>query len=364
MESKIQRYKKDDLINYAVGYMEKLGVPTADAKIVADVLVEADIRGIDSHGIMRIYSYYGNRLEKGFMAAKTSHKTLSETDTTIVYDGNNGLGQVVAVDAMNQCIAKAKKANLAIAVVKNSNHYGMAGYYAMMALAHDMIGISLTNSYPLVSVTYGRRPVVGTNPIAVAAPSRREYPFVLDMATSVVPIGRIEVYEKKGERLPYGWAIDDAGKVTRDPRKVQMGGIGALMPLGGTDLMRGYKGYGLGVMVDILCSGLSGGSYLTGVGSSNKPKACDVSHFFMAINIEAFRPVIDFEAQLDRMIRLLKRSPKAQGEKRIYVAGEKEFEKAKFNREHGVPVLKTVVKQLVANGKKLGVPFDLEGAKA
>jgi LDH2 family malate/lactate/ureidoglycolate dehydrogenase len=261
---------------------------------------------------------------------------------------------------MNKCIAKAEKSNIAIATVKNSNHYGIASYYSMMALEHDMIGVSLTNSQPLVAPTYGRAAIFGTNPISFAAPSYRQFPFVLDMATSVVPIGRIKVFEKKGKKIPIGWGIDNDGNITDDPKKVQSGGPGALMPLGGIDIMRGYKGYGLAIMVEILCAALSGASHLTDVGFPHEPKVCDVSHFFMAININAFRPVIDFKKQIDDIVTMLKQSPKAAGHDRIYVAGEKEFEIAEHNRKHGIPVIKPVVDELVKNGKRLGIPFELK----
>ena len=357
---KVLRFKKEDLINYAVLYMEKLGIPQKDAEIVADVLIAADLRGVDSHGLIRIYSYYGSRLEKKYMNPLTPFKIISETDTTVLYDGGNGLGQVVSCLAMKKCIEKAKKSNVAIATVKHSNHYGIAGYYAMMALEHGMIGISLTNSQPLVAPTYGRTAVLGTNPISFAAPSYNEYPFVLDMATSVVPIGRIKVYEEKNEKIPIGWGIDDDGNVTEDPKKVQSGGPGALMPLGGIDIMRGYKGYGLALMVEILCAALSGAAHLTDVGFPHEPKVSDVSHFFMAVNIEAFRPLIDFKKQIDDMIKILKDSPKAAGHDRIYIAGEKEFEIAKFNETHGVPIIAPVVEELRSNGKRLGVDFELK----
>lgn len=360
MEEEILRFNRKDLTGYATQYMVKLGIPEEDAKIVAEVLVESDLRGIDSHGIIRIYSYYGIRLENQYMNPVTQKKIISETDTTISYDCGNGLGQVISYEAMNRCIQKAEKSNIAIATVKNSNHYGIASYYSMMALEHDMIGISLTNSQPLVAPTYGRAAIFGTNPISFAAPSYRQYPFVLDMATSVVPIGRIKVFEKKGKKIPIGWGIDNDGNITDDPKKVQSGGPGALMPLGGIDIMRGYKGYGLAIMVEILCAALSGASHLTDVGFPHEPKVCDVSHFFMAININAFRPVIDFKKQLDEIITMLKESPKAAGHDRIYVAGEKEFEIAEYNSQNGIPVLKPVVDELVKNGNRLGIPFELK----
>jgi L-2-hydroxycarboxylate dehydrogenase (NAD+) len=229
-----------------------------------------------------------------------------------------------------------------------------------MALKHGMIGVSLTNSQPLVAPTYGRTAVLGTNPISVAVPSYKQYPYVLDMATSTVPIGRIKVYEEKNLKIPLGWGLDDNGNVTDDPKQVQSGGPGALMPLGGIDIMRGYKGYGLALLVEILCAALSGASHLTQVGFPHEPKESDVSHFFMAINIEAFRPIIDFKKQIDSMIELLKGSPKAEGHDRIYIAGEKEFETAKFNETHGVPIIKKVIENLKKDGQRIGVEFDLK----
>ncbi|MFO7929472.1 MAG: Ldh family oxidoreductase [Candidatus Humimicrobiaceae bacterium] len=355
----INRYKKEDLINYTIKFMNKLGVSEEDAKIVGDVLISADLRGINSHGLIRLSTYYGNRLLKKYMNPTTPIKVLSETDTTALIDGGNGLGQVAAYKAMEKCINKAKKANVAIVTVKRSNHFGIAGYYSMMALEHNMIGISLTNSQPLVAPTYGKSAVFGTNPISIAAPSYKENPFVLDMATSTVPIGKVKVYEKKGEKIPLGWGIDDEGNLTEDPKKVQSGGPGAVTPLGGSDIMRSYKGYGLAIMVDILCGVLSGSAHLTNIGFPHEPRESNIGHFFVAINIDAFRPVIDFKKQMDSLIEELKNAPRAKGKEKIYVAGEKEFESEAYNRKHGVPLLKAVVKDLKKNGEKVGVPFNV-----
>ena len=290
----------------------------------------------------------------------TPTKIINETDTTISFDGGNGLGQVNSYRAMTACIEKAKKSNISVATVNHSNHYGIAGYYAMMALKEDMIGISMTNSQPLVAPTYGRTAVLGTNPIAVAAPSYNRYPYVLDMATSVVAIGKIKVYEKKGEKIPMGWGMDDDGNVTDDPKKVQSGGPGALLPLGSTDILRSYKGYGLALLVDILCGALSGASTLTDVGFPHEPRESNVGHFFMAIKIDAFRPVIDFKKQIDYMIELLKDSPKAADQDKIYIAGEKEYLAAEENKIRGVPILDKVVEELKVNGADIGAPFDIK----
>jgi len=358
---KVLRFRKKDLTNYTINFLKKLGVPIEDAKIAADVLVTADVRGIDSHGLIRLNTYYGKRLAKKYINPLTPIKVISETDTTILIDGGNGLGQVASFKAMQRCIGKAKKSNVAITTVRHSNHYGIAGYYSMMALKEDMIGISLTNSQALVAPTYGRTPVLGTNPISIAVPSYNQYPYILDMATSTVPIGRIKVYEKNNEKIPPGWGIDDSGEVTDDPKKIQSGGPGALLPLGGTDIMRGYKGYGLALMVDILCGTLSGGANLTEVGFPHDlSKESNVSHFFMAIKIDAFRPLIDFKKQMDKLVKILKNSPKAKGQDKIYIAGEKEFETAKYNEKHGVPILANVIEDIKKYGANISVPFNIK----
>ena len=228
----------------------------------------------------------------------------------------------------------------------------------MMALEHDMIGISYTNSQPLVAPTYGRTPLIGTNPIAVAVPAGTQRPYVLDMATSIVPIGRVTVYQKAGKEIPEGWGIDQDGQVTRDPNAVLKGG--ALMPLGGTDIMRGYKGYGLGLLVDIFSGVLSGASTGSEVGHPNENVPADVGHYFAAISVDAFRPVIDFKAHMDRLIGELKDAPKAVGQERIYIHGEKEFELSERYLKDGVPLMVEVVESLKATGKEVGLPFDLQ----
>ena len=355
----VTRFRKDDLMDFVVKYMTTLGVPAKDARIVGEVLISADMRGVESHGLHRLGSYYGNRIQKKFINPKTPYEIVKETPTTLLINGGNGCGQVVSYSAMNMCIAKAKKSGLAAVTVNNSNHFGIAGYYSMMALEHDMIGICLTNSQPLVSPTYGKSAVLGTNPISVAVPSGKEYPYVLDMATSAVAYGKIQLYEKKKEEIPIGWGIDEEGRVTTDPSKIKPGGHGALLPLGGMDITAGYKGYGLALVVEILCSTLSGGNYLTKVGSPSSPDPTGVSHFFMAMDVAAFRSVSDFKNQMDDMIHLLKNSPLAEGRDEIHIAGEKEFEYENYNREHGVPLIQPIIDDLVKEGEKIGVAFPI-----
>lgn len=358
---KILYFRAEDLKDYMVRFFVKHGVPEADAGIAAEILLAADLRGVDSHGIIRLDTYYGSRLRKGLVDPLSPVTVMRESATTLALDGGSGIGQVVSHYAMTRCIEKARQSDLAMVTVRNSNHYGIAGYYAMMALPEDMIGISFTNSQPLVAPTYGRTSILGTNPIAVAAPAGQERPYVLDMATSIVPIGRITVYQKAGKKIPEGWGVNSQGEVTDDPSAVLKGG--ALMPLGGIDLMRGYKGYGLSMLVDIFSGVLSGAAYGTKVAGPNVNRIADVGHFFGAIKIEAFRSIADFTRDMDGLIRMLKDAPKATGQERIYIHGEKEFERAELNAREGVPLLPEVVKMLQDSGNQVGLPFDLATIK-
>ena len=356
--AKFLLFRAEDLKDYMVRFFVKLNVPQADAETAAEVLLSADLRGVDSHGIIRLNTYYGDRLRKGLIDPLSPVTVLQETPVSLALSGGNGMGQVVGKQAMTRAIEKARQIGMAMVTVRNSNHYGIAGYYAMMALEQDMIGISFTNSQPLVAPTYGRKAMLGTNPIAVAVPAGSERPYVLDMATSIVPIGRVTVYDKAGKPIPAGWGIDKEGAVTTNPSDVLKGG--ALMPLGGIDLMRGYKGYGLGLLVDIFSGVLSGAAFAANVAHpSSGGQFANVGHFFAAIRIDAFRPLAEFKQDMDAIIHQLKDSPKAVGQERIYIHGEKEFERAEHNRQAGVPLLEPVVKGLRESGKQIGVEFDL-----
>lgn len=356
--TEIATYHVEDLKDYVTRFFSALSIPEIDARIAADVLVSADLRGINSHGVIRLHTYYGGRLLNGQIDPSSPMTIIKESPATLALDGGSGLGQVVAYRAMSRCIEMADKAGLAITTVRNSNHYGIAGYYAMMALPEDMIGISLTNSQPLVAPTYGIPSVLGTNPIAVAVPAGEEKPFVLDMATSIVTIGRITVHDKSGQPIPEGWGINTHGELTRDPAEVLDGG--ALLPLGGPAEMRGYKGYGLSLLVDLLSGVLAGAAFGDQVGHPSHPHQADVGHFFAAIKIDNFRTVESFKADMDDYLRALKAAPKLPGQERIYIHGEKEFEKAEKFQAEGVPLLAEIVDALIEAGKTAGVPFDLK----
>jgi len=350
-------FKIGDLKSYVSRFLMNFAVPEEDAQVMADVLVTADLRGVDSHGVIRLYTYYGTRLQRGLIDPVSPTTVVRETPVSLALNGGNGLGPVVAHQAMERCIEKAEHSGIAITTVRNSNHFGIAGYYAMMALQHDMIGVSLTNSQPLVAPTYGRTGMLGTNPIAVAVPTGTERPYVLDMATSIVPVGRVKVYSKSDEKIPAGWGMDKGGKTTEDPDAVIDGG--ALFPLGGTDIMRGYKGYGLALLVDILSGVLSGAAFSTDVGNPSNPGPANVGHFFMAINPDLFRPIDEFKMGMDNLIQRMKDAPKLPDHDRIYIHGEKEFEHAERCAIEGVPVLAPVVDSLKEIGAEIGMPFDL-----
>ena len=350
-------FSVDGLRDYMLRVMRKAGARQEDAVIVADVLLSADMRGVESHGIIRLFPYYAHRLARGLVNAQAELKPIRETFASAAFDGDNGLGHPTSYRAMQRCIEKAQEVGAALVTVCNSNHYGIAGYYAMMALPRDMIGLSFTNAGSLVTPTHGRTRVLGTNPIAVAAPGGQEWPYVLDMATSIVPVGRITVYEKAGLEIPYGWGINERGEVTTHPDEIVNGG--ALLPLGGTELMRGYKGYGLALMVEILCGILSGADFGTRVDREDR-NASKIGHCFAALRIDAFRPLAEFRQDMDGLFRQLKESPKAAGQDRIYIHGEKEFERAARSLQEGVPIMASVVSDLEKDGREFGAPFDLE----
>jgi L-2-hydroxycarboxylate dehydrogenase (NAD+) len=352
---------------FCVRVFEKLDVSEEDVHIAADVLVTADLRGVDSHGVARLRRYVDG-LRNGMAVAHPQERVVAETPTTAVIDAGAGLGHPVSRRAMEKAIQKAKDYGSGFVTVRNSNHYGIAGYYAMMALEHDCIGMSMTNASVLVVPTFGRNAALGTNPIAVAAPADRERPFVLDMATSAVPRGKLEVYNRLEKPLPLGWATDETGTPTTDAGRVlknskQRAG-GGLLPLGGAgELLSGHKGYGLALWVDIFCGVLAGAAYAdlvyprTGEG---RPLPSQIGHFFGAWRVDAFRPVDEFKAAMDDLQRRLKDTPKAEGETRIYIHGEKEFEEVERRSREGIPLNPKVAADLRAVGEELGVEYDLE----
>ncbi len=360
------RVSAEDLTNFCLRVFQKLGVSEQDARITSEVLVMADLRGIESHGVARLRRYVDG-LRNGVMVAKPEITTLRETPATALIDAGAGLGQPASRQAMQQAIQKAIEVGVGFVSLRNSNHYGIAGYYAMMALEHDCIGMSMTNSDALVVPTFGRDAMLGTNPIAVAAPANKELPFVLDMATSTVSRGKLEVYERQGKPVPMGWATDERGLGTDDAHRVlenfSKRAGGGLLPLGGEgELLTGYKGYGLALLVDVLCAVLSGAAYANLVypkTPDGKPMPANLGHFFGAWRVDAFRPVDDFKVAMDDLQQRLKNTAKAEGQDRIYIHGEKEYEKAENYSRDGIPISPKVIEDLKAIAEKMAVKWDI-----
>jgi L-2-hydroxycarboxylate dehydrogenase (NAD+) len=334
-------------------------VPPSEAAIVADVLVRADLRGVDSHGVARLERYYVGRLRKGLVVAASPVRVVRETPVTAVLDGGNGLGPVAAKRAMELCLSKAQVAGLAAVAVNHSNHFGIAGYYAMMALPLGMIGLALTNASATVAPTFSRQRLLGTNPIAIAVPAGRERPFVLDMATTVTAEGKIEVRDRQGKPLPPGWIVDMAGSPATESAAFYGGG--ALLPLGGGAETCGYKGYGLGLAVDILSGILPGAASSIGVLRSvaAQEKAVNIGHFFAAMRIDCFRDPDEFQAAMDQTLGGIRTSACAVGAERVYIAGEKEFDMEEERGRAGIPLLPMVVSSLRELAAEAGVDFTL-----
>ncbi len=349
------------LEEFTVQVFTRLGVPLEDARIAADVLLTSDKRGIGSHGLQRL-KRYTTGLQTGVMKSLAEIQIIKETPNTLLISGGDGLGQVIAYKTMKLVIDKARKNNIAFAAVRDSNHYGIAAYYSMMALEHNLIGISATNSAPLVVPTNGKNLVMGTNPISIAVPAGKERPFVLDMACSTVPRGKLEVYEREGKAMPITWATDEMGNATPDVSRVLANLLekkgGGLLPLGGAEEERGgHKGYGLCLAIDIFSGVLSGSVFGSNL-YAKKDLPAKVSHFLGAINIGSFIEPSLFTGLMDNYINVLKNSEKAAGKDRIFIHGEKEFEISEQQAEE-VGIYYKVVEELRGIGQEIGVdaPF-------
>jgi LDH2 family malate/lactate/ureidoglycolate dehydrogenase len=338
-----------------------IGVPAADAAVCADVLISADKMGIDSHGVSRLKPIYYDRIKEGIQLPRTKFEIVKETPTTAVIDGHNGMGHVIAARAMKLAIKKAKRYGLGMTAVRNSTHYGIAGYHALLAAEAGMIGITGTNARPSVAPTFGVENMMGTNPLTFALPTDEKFPFMLDCATSITQRGKIEVYAKLGKDMPKGWVIDANGGSKTDSRAVLtdlIKGTAALTPLGGIgEDLGGYKGYGYCAVVEILSAALQQGAYmkmLLGY-KDGKKVPYPLGHFFLAINIEAFTPLRSFKRTAGNILRELRASKKMPGAKRIYTAGEKEHLAWEFRRNKGVPVNKETQRELLAMRDELGL---------
>jgi len=347
---------------FMVDVFAALGTPAEEAHICADVLIAADLRGIESHGVGRL-KYYYDRIRVGQHRATTEFEIVKETGTTALVDGHHGMGHVIAYRSMRMAIDKAREYGLGAVAVRNGTHYGIAGYYPLMAAGEGMIGLSVTNARPAIVPTFGAEPMLGTNPIAFAAPSDMDYPFCFDAATSITQRGKIEVAARAEKPVPEGWVVDDKGGPLTDPDKIlqELGrGAAGLLPLGGAgELLGGYKGYDLAVLVEILSAALSGGVFmkdLLGYAEDGARRPFMLGHFFLAIDIEHFVPLDVARETTGQIMRSLQTSRKAAGQERIYVAGEKEYESEQAVRVHGVPVNANLRQELQFMRDELGIP--------
>jgi LDH2 family malate/lactate/ureidoglycolate dehydrogenase len=342
---------------YIESALKAVGVDAAQSRDVAEVLLAADIRGIESHGIARLRWFYVDRIRLGTINKAPTYKVVRETPTSFLLDADNGLGHPASIVAMRKAIDLAREHGIAFTAVRNSNHYGIAGYYAMLALDHDMIGISSTDTIHLATPTFGRDKMQGTNPFAYAVPTGEEPAFVLDFATTTVTYGKLEVYERKGLKLKPGWAVGADGQLTDDPTVARF--EGALLPLGGFGTENGgHKGYGLGVLSEILSGVLSGGAFGLELSRREGPEMPGgaIAHWFGAMRIDALRDVADFKRDIDRELRDFKNSTKAPGCERIYVPGEIEHERTLEYRRDGIPLVDKVWHDLDAMAAEIGIP--------
>ncbi len=359
----------DTMEKFMVDVFEGLGVVGKDARVCADVLITADKRGIDSHGINRLKPIYYDRIKAGIQSPVTRFEIVKEGPTTAVVDGHNGMGQVISKKAMDVAIEKAEKFGMGMIAVRNSTHYGIAGYYVMMAVEAGMIGITGTNARPSIAPTFGVENMLGTNPLTFGIPTDEEFPFVLDCATSITQRGKIEVYDREGKEIPKGWVIGRNGKPRTDTHQVleelRTGGV-ALTPLGGIgEEGAGYKGYGYATVVEILSSALQGGSFLKMLSGMKNGKSVPyhLGHFFIAINVSSFTDLESFKGTTGSILRLLRTAKKMPGENRIYTAGEKEYLDWLERKEKGVLLSKKLQKEMIKMRNELGLtrhgfPFD------
>jgi LDH2 family malate/lactate/ureidoglycolate dehydrogenase len=354
------------LRDFSTAVFRHFGVPRADADQASDVLAAADLRGIDSHGIARLHSYF-EVLHAGRINPTPKIRIVRDRASVATIDGDNGLGLVVGPKANEIAMDKAAAHGSGWVSVCNTNHFGIAGYYPLKALERDLIGWAMTNSTNLVAPLWGAERMLGTNPIAIAFPGLEEPPIVIDMATSAVAYGKIEIALRKGVPIPKGWIIDKEGRDTTNPQDIVDGG--AQLPLGSERDMGGHKGYGLASMVDILCGPLAGANW----GPFTPPFALrqeanaparsvgkGIGHFFGALEIAGFIDPIEFKRQIDDWIRVFRRTRPAPGTNGPLIPGDPEREAEAIRRVHGIPLLPAVVDDLLDVSRQTGIPFEMK----
>ena len=356
--------------DFMTAVFEKMGVPTEDARLCADVLLESDRRGIESHGCNRFKPIYIDRIKSGILNPVTKIDILKETPTTAVLDANDGMGMVASKKAMDMCIEKAHKYGMGMVAVRNSSHYGIAGYWTGLAAKENMIGISGTNARPSVAPTFGVENMLGTNPLTFSMPTDEPFPFTLDCATSVIQNGKIEYYARINHDTPKGLVISREGEELTDSAEILKkirSQQAALAPLGGFgETTGGYKGYGYSTVVEILSAALQSGLFLKaldGKDEEGKIRPYHLGHFFIAIDTEAFMGAEAFKKTCGDILRDLRGSEKAPGQERIYTAGQKEYDVWMYRKDKGVPVTEAVQKEFIGLRDEFGLtqfkfPFE------
>lgn len=351
----------DQLFQFTKSILLAAGCPEKDARLAAEVLINADLRGVDSHGVARLIGYI-RLIDKDRVNTSPETRIIHETPSTAVMDGDAGLGLVVGPKAMNLAIDKAKKVGSGWVSVRNSNHFGIAGYHSMLALKDDCIGISMTNASPLVAPTFSKERLLGTNPIAVAIPADKEPPFVLDMATTTAANGKLEILQRKGAKAPTGWVQDENGAITTDSFGVKNGG--ALLPLGGDREHGSHKGYGLSSVVDIFSAVLSGANYgpwvppfVAFMEPASDPVGKGIGHFFGAMRIDGFRPAGEFKSHMDNWIGRFRNAEPVMKGHDVLIPGDPERKLEQERRREGIPLLDPVVEDLKSLGERFGVVF-------
>ena len=341
------------------------GVPEEDAAICADVLIESDRRGIESHGCNRFKPIYIDRFEQGILKPVTEIEVLKETPISLLYDAHDGLGMVASHRMMTELIKKAKTYGMSMGAIRNSSHFGIAGYWATMATKEDLVCIMGTNARPSIAPTFGVEPMIGTNPITIGIPTDEDFPFVIDCATSVIQRGTVEVLARKGEPTPEGTVLGSDGKYMTDSEeilKALLRGEASFVPIGG------YKGYGYATVIEILSAALAGGHFmhqLSGLNEDGSPRPHGLGHFFLVFNPDFMLGIDDFKHTAGEILRGLRASKKAPGRDRIYTAGEKEYLAWMERKDKGVPVGESVQRDLAAVRDKLGLteyvfPFEMQ----
>ncbi|WP_026896821.1 Ldh family oxidoreductase [Daejeonella oryzae] len=353
-------FSEEILRNFTKNIFVKMGCTDEDAVLASDVLIKSDLRGIDSHGVARL-SGYVRLWEKNRINTKPNIRVVYETPTTATVDGDAGLGLVIAPFAMKIAIEKAEKYGSGWVSVRNSNHFGIAGYHALMAVEKNMIGFAMTNASPLVAPTFANERLLGTNPMCYAFPAGKYPPVIVDMATSAAANGKLEIAQRSGKPVPEGWIQDKDGNSSIDPHELKSGG--SLLPLGSDRDHGSHKGFGLSATVDILSAVLSGANYgpwvppfVSFLEPPSDPVGKGIGHFIGAMRVDGFRPVEEFKSHLDKWIERFKSAKTVSPDQKVIIPGEPELEAELFRQTNGIPIIESVYLDL----NELAEKFQIE----